>query len=522
MNFSLARRARTAALAALAALALALPAVASSSLSASTVAAASCGATPDPPGSSRDGADILSAPLPPSATLLDCAALCCQTSTCRALSFNNPQPEDTQVGGTACRKGSVCCMLKGAVPPLNSTNPWGAAVQTAVISLPSGAPGPTPPFPPSAFIASASVGAEPWHWPGGAGDTWPTAVTSEGRMFAWACDTAVNGTATPMAPFELTGDPYARSVTPVALAVSPVDQQLCAPWHPSDIVNTKTGGVLALGTTLYTGVTCITYGQDATLFVRQHDLAGFIVKSTDDGRTWSNVTAVGAFPGRFAAPTFVNCGPGLPCADPDSSTLTWVYAFFTGASWNNAAYWENGDAHFLARVAPESVENAAAFQYFVGHSGGAVARPQWSPDPTQAQPVLSFGRMIGQNDVVYNAQIGRWLCANYGFLNDVGNPWPWHQDAWHVKDIRRRTQLLMLEAPNPWGPWSLFYRDDDFGAAWNATGAYGTTFPALWHRPVNASGTTRSAQMVMVFSCGNGLAGCYYTMNTVEVTLTLA
>jgi len=414
-------------------------------------------------------------------------------------------------------------MLKGAVPPLNATNPWGAAVTTAVVSLPAGAPGPAPPFPPSTFVSGARVDAGSWWWwPGGAGDTWPTAVTSDGRLYGWACDTAVNKTGTPMAPFELTGDPYARALVPVPLAVSPVDQNLCAPWHPSDIVNTKTGGVLALGTTLYTGVTCITYGQDATLFVRQHDLAGFVVKSTDGGRTWANVTAVGAFPGRFAAPTFVNCGPGAPCADPDAPALQWVYAFFTGASWNNYAYWENGDAHFLARVAPESVENAAAYQYYVGLSGGDAARPQWSPDPTQAQPVLSFGRMIGQNDVVYNAHLGRWLVANYGFLNDAGNPWPWHQDAWHALNTRRRTQLLMLEAPNPWGPWALFYRDDDFGSAWNASGSYGSTFPALWHRPVNASGPARTAEMVMIFSCGNGLAGCHYTLNTAQVTLTLA
>ena len=337
-------------------------------------------------------------------------------------------------------------------------------------------------------------------------------------MFAWTCDTAVNKTGSPMAPNEMTGDPYSKTLVPVALAVSPVDQQLCAPYHPSDIVNTKTGGMLSLGTTLYTGVTCITYGQDSTLFVRQHDLAGFIVKSTDSGRSWTNVTAVGAFPGRFAAPTFVNCGPGAACQDPDSS-LMWVYTFFTGASWNDFAYWENGDAHFLARVAPESVENAAAYQYFAGYSGGSVARPQWSPDATQAQPVLSFSRMTGQNDVQYNAQIGRWLCANYGFINELGSPWPWHQDAWHQTDIRRRTQLLMLEAPNPWGPWSLFYRDDDFGSVWNASGSYGTTFPALYHRPVTAN---KTAQMIMLFSCGNGLAGCHYTLNTVEVTLTLA
>jgi hypothetical protein len=88
-------------------------------------------------------------------------------------------------------------------------------------------------------------------------------------------------------------------------------------------VNIKPGGMAEINGTLYVGVTCITYGQDSTLFVRQHDLAGFIAASTDNGTSWSNVTAVGSFPGRFAAPTFTNCGPGQPCRDPDAN-LNWT------------------------------------------------------------------------------------------------------------------------------------------------------------------------------------------------------
>jgi Domain of unknown function (DUF4185) len=274
------------------------------------------------------------------------------------------------------------------------------------------------------------------HWTGGSGDTWPSAWTSDDRLFAWSCDTGINGTPTPMAFNELLGDPTNHTLEPVNIAIAPIDvNTLCAPYHPSDIVNVKPAGVLALNGTLYTGVTCITYGQDSTLFIRQHDLAGFIAASTDLGKTWTNVTAVGAFPGRFSAPTFVNCGPGLPCTDPDTPSLSWIYVFFTGASWNDFTYWENGDGHFLARVAPSSVETASAYQYYVGMSGGNSPRPQWSPDATQAQPVLSFGRMIGQNDVHYNAQLNRWFTVNYGFLNQEGNPWPWHQDAWHELDL---------------------------------------------------------------------------------------
>ena len=483
------------------------------------VVSESCTFTADPPTSLRSGGDILSFPLPPDGTLADCVSLCCSTSTCVALSYNNPQPEATRVGGNACGVGSVCCMLKGIVPPLNTSNPWPGTVRSAVINF-DAVLAPPPPFPASTAIAGAVVSANRtvWMGPPGAGDTWPSAWTASGRTFAWVCDTALG----PMGLTEFTGDPYSSNLNVSVVAADPIDWlTLCAPYNASrreDFGNVKSGGMAEVGGVLYVGATCINYGTDSTLFVRQHDITGFIAASTDNGLTWNNVTSVTGFPGRFSAPTFTSCGQGLPCRDPDSN-LEWTYVFFTGAGFNDFTYWENGDASYLARVAPvpASITSPAAYQYFAGPS--ADGRPQWSPDSTQAQPVMTYGRMMGQNAIHYNAEIGRWLCANYGFVDVVsGNPWPWHQSPWHQLDVRRRTQLVMLEAPQPWGPWSIFYREDDFGSVWNSSGAYGTTFPAAFHRPLAADGT---ADMILLFACGNGLAGCEYKLNYVPVTVTL-
>ncbi len=77
----------------------------------------------------------------------------------------------------------------------------------------------------------------------------------------------------------------------------------------------------------------------------------------------------------------------------------------------------------------------------------------------------------------------------------------------------------MLEAPQPWGPWSIFYRDDDAGADWDGSGMYGTTFPQAYHLPIDAAAGT--AQMVLLFSCGNGGPGCDYMLNYINVTITL-
>jgi hypothetical protein len=482
-----------------------------------------CAAALDPPTALRTGADILSFPLPPAATMDDCIALCCQTSTCVALSFNSPQPEATAVGGMACAAGGACCMLKGRVPPLNASNPWPGAVRSATLALGAG-PGPAPPFAPSTAIASAALAAgAPALWGDGKadGDTWPSAWLADGRTLAWVCDT----THGPMALMELRGDPYAAALSAALVAPDPLPWlALCKDYNASraeDWGNVKPGGMAEVNGTLFVGVACISYGFDSTLFVRQHNLAGFVAASSDGGATWGNVTAVDSFPGSFAAPVFTSCGRGAPCPDPDVPGLAWTYVFFTGSSFARAfSYWENGDAHYLARVAPtaDAIARPAAYQYYAGTSGGATPRAQWSPDATQAQPVLAFGRMLGQNDVHYNAQIGRWVVANYGFLDAAGNPSPWHQQPWHTKDTPRRTQLTMLEAPQPWGPWRAFFRDDDFGGPWNGSGAYGTTFPAAYHTPV----VNGSAQMSMLFSCGNGAAGCFYQLNYINVTLQLS
>ena len=47
---------------------------------------------------------------------------------------------------------------------------------------------------------------------------------------------------------------------------------------------------------------------------------------------------------------------------------------------------------------------------------------------------------------------------------------------------------------------------------------YGTTFPQAYHRPVAPNGT---ADMVMLFACGNGAAGCDYELNYIGVQVQL-
>ena len=38
------------------------------------------------------------------------------------------------------------------------------------------------------------------------------------------------------------------------------------------------------------------------------------------------------------------------------------------------------------------------------------------------------------------------------------------------------SQLTLYEAPEPWGPWKIFYRDDN----WGTYGDYQPNFPTQW------------------------------------------
>jgi hypothetical protein len=268
-------------------------------------------------------------------------------------------------------------------------------------------------------------------------------------------------------------------------------------------VNVKPSSLLAVNGTLFAGVSCINYGDDP-MFNRQHNLAGFLMQSQDWGRSWQNVTAVGAFAGRFAAPMFVSCGQNNnPCRERNGGFL---YVFFPGA-FDNAAYWCQNDALFLARVPEASVGNLSSYEYFLGLT---ETGPAWAADSRQAQPVLEYGRMVGENAMFFHPGLNRYLMANYGFLDAAGNPRPWHQEP--ILNPHR-TQLVMLEAPEPWGPWTRFFHTDNTAIP----GLYTPTFPSQLMGPVVGD----QANLTMFFSCLDGPSTCQYSLNWQNITLSL-
>ena len=455
----------------------------------------------------RNGADVKSLPLPPGAHLSSCVAACCASPACVAFSFNSPQPAHTCVGGTCCELGSTCCMLKDG-PGVVEPNPWAGNVSTGLLPPRPLPPGPTPPFPVSTALGGVVFGAPQAH-PKSIGDTWPSATGADGHLYGWGCDSDAG----PMALWRIEGDATrGEPLTPTLVSntswAEPVlDFAALCGWlgktgtFPN--INIKPGGMVGLppspdapNGTLLVGVSCMQYGSDPG-FNRQTNLAGFAAVSLDSGRTFRNVTPSNAFMGRFAAPVFVKG------ADPD-----YLFAFFPG-SYDNAAYWDNNDAHFLGRVPVDAFAAPAQYTYFVGLDGAGA--PVWSSDSSQAQPVLEFGSMLGENVVTYHAPLGRYLVAQYGFIDNEGKPRPWHSEPYMSP---HRTQLLLLEAPNPWGPWRSFYVSQDSPPA---PGLYTPSFPEHFMRaPVGGKAT-----LVMLFACLDTRPdpACQYTLNWVNVTV---
>lgn len=459
----------------------------------------------DPPTMLRNGADFGGVELPTGSVLQACADICCADPRCVAFSYNNPQP----MSSFNCSAGGICCMLKSAVPPL-SNNTYGPAVQTGVIAnktaeLP---PGPTPPFPPSTAILNATLSTTIGFW-NGSGDTWPTTWAANGTVYGWPCDSH----GSPMGLWRIDGDPFGDgTLTPTVVSNSPIDYMtLCTQYGtPSpSALNVKPGSTMALNDSIYVTVSCMNYGDDSQ-FNRQHNLGGFIAQSTDGGATFTNVTDVGtAFSGRFSAPVFVSCGQNNdPCRTANAGFL---YVFFQ-AGFDNNAYWCNNDAMFLARVPEVQLANLSAYEFYAGMAPGNGSQPVFVADASQSQPVLTFGRMIGENGITYHPYLQRYLMANFGFIDNDGNPRPWHQKPWMMP---HRTQLIMLEAPQPWGPWSIFLRDDNSASA---PGLYTPTFPSAYIQPPQGN----TAELVMFFSCLGGSDACRYTLNWQTITLTLA
>jgi hypothetical protein len=196
--------------------------------------------------------------------------------------------------------------------------------------------------------------------------------------------------------------------------------------------------------------------------VSQHGSDAQIVYSTNKGMFW--VPALGTistpmFSGhKFGGPAFLNSGKNNAGARDE-----FVYAI-------SSDQWDNGSNLRLGRVHADRIMRREAWEWVCAF--GPAGEPAWHSDLDEAIPVLSLDHWLGLPELVYLAGIGRYLLLT----------WHLHTDFSAVD----ATDLIILDAPEPWGPFSLVHHEEYWeGKAFNP---YCPRLPLKWLEPDGATG----------------------------------
>jgi len=164
------------------------------------------------------------------------------------------------------------------------------------------------------------------------------------------------------------------------------------------------------------------------------------------------------FPGsKFGGPAFVQHGKNNADARDD-----YVYAV-------SSDQWDNGSNIRVGRVPKDKITGYATWEWVCAWD--TEGKPVWSGVLENAIPVLSAYKMFGCPEMVYLPKLKRYL-----FLS-----WRLHKDFSPVDG----TDLIVLEAENPWGPFSFVHYEESWEGDLNP---YCPRVPLKWMADDNLSG----------------------------------
>jgi hypothetical protein len=317
------------------------------------------------------------------------------------------------------------------------------------------------------------------------GDTWYNTWAANGDIYATSDDshgytgTCQNGAN--LAVNELTGgdpselaSPYTNCMTSYGLSGN---EEHCAAGSKTcyhDGRTWKSEGIIAVGGTLYLAVARQVDGQGGYPNGYQPSDDASLVKSANNGRTWSNgfgtrdspagaappaLSAHGSrpgarsmFPAAFTTPQFISYGRADSPASAADGGRQYVYAM------SNDGYAYDGSYEILGRVPRSEIGNlnAADWQFYTGPSGGA------GPDPADSDPadwtgyghiasatrLISAPHQLSQASVQYVPALGEYVLTSF---------WYPFSSQWPGQDQNSTTTWSFYAAPHPWGPWQQFF-----------------------------------------------------------------
>jgi CubicO group peptidase (beta-lactamase class C family) len=183
-----------------------------------------------------------------------------------------------------------------------------------------------------------------------------------------------------------------------------------------------------------------------------------MVWSTDYGKTWK--WCGWKFSSSFGAPTFLNFGKNYSGARDN-----FVYIY----SHDSDSAYEPSDRMVMARVPKDRLIERKVYEFFQGlnHSGHAV----WTRDIEEMKAVFVNPGSCYRSSISYNTGLKRYLwCQILPFSKDKRGP-------------RFQGGFGIYDAPEPWGPWTTVYYNQE----WDVGPGETSSFPTKW---MNIDGKT--------------------------------
>jgi CubicO group peptidase (beta-lactamase class C family) len=178
--------------------------------------------------------------------------------------------------------------------------------------------------------------------------------------------------------------------------------------------------------------------------------------SADHGTTWSCTDW--KFTNGLGCPTFANFG-----RDYEGNRDGFAYIVSTDA---NDAY-TVADRFVLARVPVDRIRERRAYEFFTWLSHDHF--PIWSANLNANAGVLEHAGKCYRPSVTFNAALNRFL-----LLHPIPNKRS--RDANGKIDVRFNGGLAVYEAPQPWGPWSIAFENNE----WDVGPGDSASFPSKW------------------------------------------
>ncbi len=323
-------------------------------------------------------------------------------------------------------------------------------------------PAPQPNYPASKLIKKVTFGKYRPHK--GDGDMWPITWGADGNLYGGAGDNS----GSPCNFWRIYGkDGGPWSIMLELIDNLPIDPKLyCQKPRVDKNRGVKPASLLGMDGIIYFVPELHNYGENPE-FNRQCNISSWIITTRDYGKSWDReATPLEFFTGRIASPHFIQFGK-----DYEGARDEFVYASFPAGD-DGKSYWCNGDMLLLGRVHRKKLLERAAWEFYTGTDG--KGQPAWDADDAKAKPIFEYYHMTGEDHITYCKALKRYILPNFSFMNaDTLEPRRYHQ-KW--PESTYPSQLTLYEAPEPWGPWSLFHRDDN----WGTYGGYQPIFPTKW------------------------------------------